>query len=160
MKPHVAKAAELGVTIAVENHVNQALHHPDSIKAFADLNTSPNLGLAFAPHHLHDWQDQIPALIRYAGAKNLPFIYFQEHSEGIFKKTSKEIELQQLPGFGGGLDYRLVVKALRDARFKGVAEIFMHPTPRGIPILPTVGEITAAVNKSRAYLDKCILETA
>ena len=36
----------------------------------------------------------------------------------------------------------------------------MHPTPRGIPILPTVGEITAAVNKSRAYLDKCILETA
>ncbi|MEI6248824.1 MAG: sugar phosphate isomerase/epimerase, partial [Verrucomicrobiota bacterium] len=64
------------------------------------------------------------------------------------------------PGFGGGLDYRLVVKALRDARFKGVAEIFMHPTPRGIPILPTVGEVTAAVNKSRAYLDKCILETA
>jgi sugar phosphate isomerase/epimerase len=160
MKPHVAKAAELGVTIAVENHVNQALHHPDSIKAFADLNTSPNLGLAFAPHHLHDWQDQIPALIRYAGAKNLPFIYFQEHSEGIFKKTSKEIELQQLPGFGGGLDYRLVVKALRDVRFKGVAEIFMHPTPRGIPILPTAGEVTAAVNKSRAYLDKCILETA
>ena len=155
-----AKAAELGVTIAVENHVNQALHHPDSIKAFADLNTSPNLGLAFAPHHLHEWQDQIPALIRYAGAKNLPFIYFQEHSEGIFKKASKEIELQQLPGFGGGLDYRLVVKALRDVRFKGVAEIFMHPTPRGIPILPTVGEITAAVNKSRAYLDKCILETA
>ena len=143
MKPHVAKAAELGVTIAVENHVNQA-----------------NLGIAFAPHHLHEWQDQIPALIRYAGAKNLPFIYFQEHSEGIFKKASKEIELQQLPGFGGGLDYRLVVKALRDVRFKGVAEIFMHPTPRGIPILPTASEVTAAVNKSRAYLDKCILETA
>jgi hypothetical protein len=26
--------------------------------------------------------------------------------------------------------------------------------------LPTAGEVTAAVNKSRAYLDKCILETA
>jgi len=159
MKPHVAKAAELGVTIAVENHVNQALHHPDSLKAFADLNTSPNLGIAFAPHHLHEWQDQIPSLIRYVGAKNLPFIYFQEHSDGIFKKASKEVEMQQLPGNGGGLDYRLVVKALRDVRFKGVAEIFMHPTPRGIPILPTVGEITAAVNKSRAYLDKCLRET-
>jgi sugar phosphate isomerase/epimerase len=160
MKPHVAKAAELGVTIAVENHLNQAPHHPDSIKAFADLNTSPNLGLSFAPHHLHDWQDQIPALIRYSGAKNLPFIYFQEHSEGIFKKVSKEIKLQQLPGFGGGLDYRLAVKALRDVRFQGVAEIFMHPTRRGIPILPTAGEVTAAVNKSRAHLEKCIRETA
>jgi len=160
MKPHVAKAAELGVTIAIENHVSQALHHPDSIKAFADLNTSPNLGIAFAPHHLHEWQDQIPALIRYAGATNLPFVYFQEHSAGIFKKASKEVEMQQLPGYGGGLDYRLVVKALRDVRFKGVAEIFMHPTPRGIPILPTVGEVTAAVNKSRAYLDQCVRETA
>ena len=57
-------------------------------------------------------------------------------------------------------DSEAVVKALRDVRFKGVAEIFMHPTPRGIPILPTAGEVTAAVNKSRAYLDKCILETA
>ena len=160
MKPHVAKAAELGVTIAVENHVNQALHHPDSIKAFADLNASPHLGLAFAPHHLHEWQDQIPALLRYAGAKNLPFVYFQEHSDGIFQKASKEVEMQQLPGYGGGLDYRLVVKALRDVRFKGVAEIFMHPTPRGIPILPTADEVTAAVNKSRAYLDECVRATA
>jgi sugar phosphate isomerase/epimerase len=160
MKPHLAKAAELGVTIAVENHVNQILHHPDSLKAFADLNTSPNLGLAFAPHHLHEWRDQIPDLLRYAGGKNLPFIYFQEFSEGEFKQASKAIEMQQLPGFGGGLDYRLIVKALRDVRFKGVAEIFMHPVPRGLPILPTVGEITAAVNQSRAYVDKCLLETA
>lgn len=160
MKPHLAKAAELGVTIAVENHVNQALHHPDSLKAFADLNTSPNLGLAFAPHHLHEWTDQIPALLRYAGAQNLPFVYFQEHSDGIFQKASKEVEMRQLPGFGGGLDYRLVVKALRDVRFKGVAEIFMHPTPRGIPILPTAAEVTAAVNKSRAYLDECVRATA
>lgn len=160
MKPHLAKAAELGVTIAVENHVNQALHHPDSLKAFADLNTSPNLGLAFAPHHLHEWTDQIPALLRYAGAQNLPFVYFQEHSDGIFQKASKEVEMRQLPGFGGGLDYRLVVKALRDVHFKGVAEIFMHPTPRGIPILPTAAEVTAAVNKSRAYLDECVRATA
>ena len=51
-------------------------------------------------------------------------------------------------------------KALRDVRFKGVAEIFMHPTPRGIPILPTADEVTAAVNKSRAYLDECVRATA
>lgn len=160
MKPHVAKAEELGVTIAIENHIGQVLQHPDSLRYFAEFNRSAHLGVAFAPHHLHPWAEQIPSLIRDLGAKNLPFVYFQEHSAGIFKKASKEIEMQQLPGHGGGLDYRLVVKALRDVHFKGVAEIFMHPTPRGIPILPTVAEVTAAVNKSRAYLDKCLRETA
>jgi sugar phosphate isomerase/epimerase len=160
MKPHVAKAEELGVIIAIENHIGQVLQHPDSLRYFAEFNRSAHLGVAFAPHHLHPWAEQIPSLIRDLGAKNLPFVYFQEHSAGIFKKASKEIEMQQLPGYGGGLDYRLVVKALRDVHFKGVAEIFMHPTPRGIPILPTVAEVTAAVNKSRAYLDKCLRETA
>ena len=159
MKPHVAKAEELGVTIAIENHVGQAIYHPDSLRYFAEFNRSANLGIAFAPHHLHRWADQIPKLLRDLGARNLPFVYFQEHSEGMMKKTSKEIEMQQLPGLGT-LDYRLIVKALRDIGHPGYVEIFMHPTPRGIPILPTVAEITAAIHKSRAYVEKCIAETA
>ena len=159
MKPHVAKAEELGITIAIENHISQAIYHPDSLRYFAELNRSANLGIAFAPHHLFRWADQIPKLIRDLGAKQIPFIYFQEHSEGMMKKTSKEIEMQQLPGLGT-LDYRLIVKALRDIGHTGYVEIFMHPTPRGIPILPTVPEITAAINQSRAYLEKCIAETA
>lgn len=160
MKPHVAKAEELGVTIAVENHVSQALYHPDSLRYFAEFNRSPALGVAFAPHHLHKWADQIPALLRDLGPKNLPFIYFQEHVEGLVKGAPVELELRQLPGFGGGLDYRPVVKALRDIRFDGLVEIFMHPTPRGRPVLPTTAEITAAVNKARSYVEQCVRETA
>ena len=64
--------------------------------------------------------------------------------------------MQQMPGFGGGLDYKPIVKALRDIDYKGYVEIFMHPVPRGIPILPTAAEITAAINKSRAYISKCL----
>ena len=158
MKPHVAKAEELGITIAIENHVGQAVFHPDSLRYFAELNRSANLAIAFAPHHLFRWADQIPKLLRDLGAKNLPFVYFQEHSEGMMKKTSKEIEMQQLPGLGA-LDYRPIVKSLRDIGHTGYVEIFMHPTPRGIPILPTVPEITAAINKSREYVEKCIRET-
>ena len=158
MKPHAEKAQELGVTIAIENHGNSTLSHPDSLRYFAEFNRSQALGIAFAPHHLHQWSEQIPTLIRDLGAKQLPFVYFQEHSEGSQKKMPKEIELQQLPGFGGGLDYRPIVKALSDIRFTGEVEIFMHPTPRGVPILPTAAEITAAVNKSRAYIEKCIAE--
>ncbi len=160
MKPHVAKAEELGITIAIENHVGQAIYHPDSLRYFAEFNRSANLGIAFAPHHLFRWAGEIPKLLRDLGAKQIPFIYFQEHSEGMMKKTTKEIEMQQLPGFGGPLDYRLVVKALRDIGYTGFVEIFMHPTPRGIPILPTAAGITAAINKSRAYVEKCIAETA
>ena len=159
MKPHIAKAEETGIIIAVENHSNQLLHHPDSLRYFAEFNQSPNLGIAFAPHHLHEWESQIPQLIRDLGNKNIPFIYFQEHSQGIFEKVSKEIEMQQLPGFGS-LDYRLIVSALRDIQFTGLAEIFMHPTPRGVPILPTIPEITTAINQSRSYINKCLSETA
>ncbi len=158
MKPHVARAEECGVTIAIENHNKSLLCHPDSLRYFAEFNRSAQLGVAFAPHHLHPWVEQIPALIRDLGAKQIPFVYFQEHSVSSSQKMPKEIELQQLPGFGGGLDYRPIVKALADIRFAGPAEIFMHPMPRGVPILPTAGEITAAVNRSRDYLERCRLE--
>lgn len=160
MKPHIAKAEETGITIAVENHSNQLLHHPDSLRYFAEFNKSPNLGIAFAPHHLHEWESDIPQLIRDLRNENIPFMYFQEHSAGIFEKVSKEIEMQQLPGYGGGLDYRLIVSALRDIHYTGLVEIFMHPTPRGIPILPTIPEITGAINKSRDYIAECLAETA
>ena len=66
--------------------------------------------------------------------------------------------MRQMPG-RGELDYRPIVSALRDIEFSGVAEIFMHPTPRGIPILPTVAQISAAINESRAYVSRCLRET-
>ncbi len=158
MKPHVAKAEENNVVIAIENHDKQLLYHPDSLRYFAEFNHSKHLGVAFAFHHLHQWVGQIPALIRDLGNAQIPFIYFQEHSEGIRTKVPKEIEMKQMPGYGE-LDYRPIVKALRDINYGGYVEIFMHPTPRGIPILPTVPEITAAINKSRAYVEKCLKET-
>jgi len=159
MKPHVAVAEETGVVIAIENHDRQLLYHPDSLRYFAELNRSRHLGVAFAPHHLHAWSDQIPALLRDLGANQIPFMYFQEHSDGIRQKVAKEIEMRQLPGYGT-LDYRPIVKALREIRYTGYVEIFMHPTPRGIPILPTVGEITGAINRSRAYVEQCLREVA
>lgn len=156
MKPQVAAAEEAGITIAVENHDRQLLYHPDSLRYFAEFNRSKHLGVALAFHHLHQFVPEIPALIRDLGNAQIPFIYFQEHSEGIREKVPKEIEMQQMPGFGGGLDYRPIVRALRDIDYKGYCEIFMHPVPRGIPILPTVAEITAAINRSRAYIDRCL----
>ena len=147
MKPHVARAEETGITIAIENHAGQFLYHPDSLKYFAEHNRSDHLGIALAFHHLHPWAQEIPDLIQVLGNRQLPFIYFQEHSAGIQSKVPKEVEMRQMPGFGGGLDYKPIVKVLREIEYSGLVEIFMHPTPRGIPILPTVREIAAAMNR-------------
>jgi len=157
MKPHADAAAEHGITIAIENHSASLLHTPDSIRCWAELNKHPALGVAFAPHHLFDFIDEMPALIRDLGAANLPFVYFQEHGIGSKQKVEKSIELQQMPGFGT-LDYRPILRALREIEFRGWTEIFMHPTPRGIPILPTAAEVTAAVNKSRTHIEALLAE--
>jgi len=155
MKPHVAVAENLGVTIAIENHSGSLLSSVDSMRYFAEFNGSRNLGVAFAPHHLPDAVEQMPKLIEDLGP-NVAFFYAQEYGSGFTEKLPKEKELMQLPGFGGGLDYRPLLTALKKINYQGFVEIFMHPTPRGIPILPTTQEITAAVNKSRAYLESCI----
>jgi len=155
MKPHAVTAEDAGLTIAIENHVGSLLSHPDSLRYFADFNRLPNLGVAFAPHHLHDHVAQIPDLIEHLG-KNLVFFYAQEYGKGFTKKLPKDEEMMQLPGYGGGLDYRPVLAALSRIHYRGWIEILMHPTPRGIPILPTAKEITAAVNKSRKYLESCL----
>ena len=159
MAPHADAAADHGLVIAIENHAGQLLSRPDSIRYFAEFNRHPALGIAFAPHHLHRHVDEIPGLISALGDKNLPFIYFQEHGVGSKKKVEKEIELEQLPG-RGKLDYVPILQALRDIRFTGVAEIFMHPTPRGVPMLGDAGAITDKINESKQYLDACLAKTS
>ena len=155
LKPHYELAEELGVTMAIENHKNSMLSSPDSIRYFVEMNPSKHVGIAFAPHHLHDAVDEIPLLLRECGKENIPFIYFQEYHLSSKQKMSKEDELKQMPGFGT-LDYVPILAALRAIEFDGLAEIFMHPVPRGIPMLPTAEEITGVINESRAYIDECL----
>jgi sugar phosphate isomerase/epimerase len=155
LKPHYELAEELGVTMAIENHKNAMLSSPDSIRYFVELNPSKNVGIAFAPHHLYDAVDDIPKLIRDIGREQLPFFYFQEHHPSSKTKMAKEEELKQMPGFGS-LGYVPILEALKEIRFDGLSEIFMHPVPRGIPMLPTAKEISAVINESREYLEVCL----
>ena len=77
--------------------------------------------------------------------------YAWQHGDGCMTKLPKEQELLQMPG-RGLLDFGPLVKALVDIKYQGWTEIFMHPVPRGIPILETAQEVTAEINKSRDYL--------
>jgi sugar phosphate isomerase/epimerase len=67
----------------------------------------------------------------------------------------KEDELQQMPG-RGKLDWKHLLQALKDIKFTGPTEIFMHPTPRGIPILPTAAETTAEIVRAKNHLDSLL----
>ena len=64
-------------------------------------------------------------------------------------------EMQQLPGFGQ-LDFVPLLQGLKDINYAGWTSVFMHPTPRGIPIMPTIPESTSALNRSKDYLEDCL----
>lgn len=155
MKPHVAAAEEAGVTIAIENHAHALVASLDSLRYFAEFAKSPRLGIALAPYHLPQDPAVMARLIEDLGPKLVHFYAWQE-GRGCFQKLPKHEELEQLPG-RGKLDFRPILAALRKIGYQGWTEIFMHPVPRGVPILPTATEITAEINRARTYLDKAVL---
>ncbi|MHC4170852.1 MAG: sugar phosphate isomerase/epimerase family protein, partial [Planctomycetota bacterium] len=59
----------------------------------------------------------------------------------------------------GKLDFSPIVSALKAAGYHGWTEIFMHPVPRGIPILPTAKEVTDQINRAREYLETCLAKS-
>lgn len=154
MKPHLEGAAENGVTIAIENHGNNLIQSPDSLKWLVELCDDDHLGIALAPYHLDQDEEMLSDLIRTLGNR-IEMFYCWQHGHGCMKKLPKEEELLQLPG-RGELDFTPLLQALKDINYNGWTEIFMHPVPRGIPILDTTGQVTAEINRSRDYLSQCL----
>lgn len=154
MKPHLERAEETGVSIAIENHANALIESPDSLRYLAELSPSKRLGIALAPYHLPQDPALLAGLIRDI-APRLTHFYAWEHGHGCHEKMPKALEMQQLPGYGP-LDFAPIIKALRYIDYQGWTSIFMHPVPRGIPILPDAAQVTQAINRSREYLDALI----
>ena len=161
MKPHLAAAETAGVTIAIENHSSNLINTPDSLKWLAELAPSPYLGIAMAPYHLETLSVDAAghaALIKTLGNR-IAMFYAWQHGMGCMKKLPKEQELLQMPG-RGKLDFTPILGALKQINFNGLTSIFMHPVPRGIPILPTAAQCTTEINRARAYLEKCLSENS
>lgn len=154
LKPHTAAAEEAGVILGIENHSNALLNHPDSLRYLAELGTSPAVGIAYAPYHLPQDPELQAQLIRDIGPKLCHF-YAWEHGYGSVGEMPKAREMQQLPGYGQ-LDFIPILQALKDIGYKGWTSVFMHPVPRGIPILPTIEASTVALNRSKEYLEHCL----
>ena len=151
MKPHTEAAETTGCIVAIENHTHSLIHSPDSIRWFGELPKSPNLGLALAPHHLPQDPQLIAKLAEELGS-GVKFFYAQQHGMGSQTKLPKEQEMLQMPG-RGPLDFRPILAALRKINYQGYTEIFMHPVPRGVPILDSTDAITNEINRARRYLN-------
>ncbi|HRE80273.1 MAG TPA: TIM barrel protein [Opitutaceae bacterium] len=151
MKPTLERAGDAGVKIAIENHSDNIINTPDSLRWLVEFGRGLPLGVALAPYHLPQDAQLMANLIRDLDSSLLLF-YGWEYGKGCMKPMPKNEELMQMPG-RGTLDFKRLVQALRDIRFRGWTEIFMHPTPRGIPILDTASEVTAEINRARRYLE-------
>ena len=151
LKPHLEHARQHGVTIAIENHANSLIFSHDSLKWLAEFTEQENLGIALAPYHLEQEAHSIARLIKSLGDRVKVF-YAWQHGLGCSKKLPKEEELLQLPG-RGDLDFGPIVNALVETDYRGWTTVFMHPVPRGIPILPTMKQVTAEINRAKAYLE-------
>lgn len=154
MKPTVEAATAAGIVIGIENHSGTMLATPDAVRWFAEFSPSPQLGVALAPYHLPQDPVLLGKLIEELGPK-LAHFYAWQYGKGCMTKLPKDEELMQLPG-RGPLDFRPMVAALRRIGYRGWTSVFMHPTPRGIPILPTAGEVTAALLEAQRYLEQCL----
>lgn len=154
MRPTLAVAAETGVQIAIENHSNNLINTPESLRWMLEFSKGLPLGVALAPYHLPQDPALLAGLIRELGDRLLLF-YAWEYGKGCMKPMPLEEELMQLPG-RGVLDYAPLLRALRDIRFAGWTEIFMHPTPRGRPILETAPLVTEEINRARRHLESIL----
>jgi sugar phosphate isomerase/epimerase len=154
MKPHAEAAARHGVTIGIENHGHSLIQSFDSMRWFVEARPSDHIGIALAPYHLPSKPEQIGKLITDLG-DGLVHFYAWQHGKGCMKKLPKEQELLQLPG-RGPMDFTPIVTALKGIHYQGWTSVFMHPVPRGIPILPTAEEVTAEIVKAQNYLKQCL----
>lgn len=158
LRPHVEYAESVGITIGLENHSGGLISSPASIHRLFDLIPSLALGLAMAPSHLPQDEALIAGLMRDLGPR-LVSLQAWEFGHGFIGDIPKDEQYLQLP-HRGPLDWKPMMSALREIEFSGRVEVFMHPTPRGIPIHETTAEVTSEIAAGHAYLQECLAEAS
>jgi sugar phosphate isomerase/epimerase len=150
LRPTLDVAAACGMTIGIENHDHNLIDTADAMRYLADRCADRPLGIALAPYHLPQDATAIATLIGDLGPR-LAHFYAWQYGRGSRTRQPRDDELLQLPG-RGPLDFAPLLAALAKIDYQGLTEIFMHPFPRGVPILDSTAAVTAEINRAREYL--------
>jgi len=154
IEPTLAVAQRAGVTIAIENHANNLIESPDSLRWLAEFATGRPMGIALAPYHLPQDPRLLGSLIEDLGPRLVHF-YAWQHGKGADKELPGDEQRLQMPG-RGSLDFRPLIAALAKINYAGFTEVFMHPVPRGIAIRETTEGVTDEIKRSQSYLESLI----
>jgi len=136
LKPELELCERHDCRLAIENHGGSLLNTLDSVKAFADLNRHPRLGIALAPFHVQSAGESVEEAIRLAGPQ-LFFFYAWQRGQG----------LAQLPGHGP-TDFTPWLAALAAVGYAGWVNPFMHHEPEP-------DAMSEALAKARDSLRSC-----
>jgi sugar phosphate isomerase/epimerase len=153
LKPIIGVAGELGVKLAIENHLNGLLETPDGCRVLAEEIKDKHVGISLAPFHLPQDAELLGQLVADLGNRIL-YYYAWQYGDGSGDLAPSK-QKRQLPGVGP-LDFTPMLAALKRNKFDGYTSIFMHATPRGSALHSTVAEVSAQLNRSREYLDKTL----
>lgn len=153
LKPAFNEAGELGVKLAIENHLNGLLEPPEGLLILAEELRDEHVGIAFAPFHLPQDATLLGKLVGDLGQK-LFYYYAWQYGDGSGNLPAPQ-QKKQLPGVGP-LDFKPMLAALKRNRYEGWTAIFMHPTPRGSALHHSAPEVTAELNRAREHLEDCL----
>jgi sugar phosphate isomerase/epimerase len=146
LRPYLARAEELGVTVCIENHVDRPI---DSIRSMVQLLSevgSPALGLAYAPIHTVALGESVDEALRELREWIRLFYVWDvpRQMTGVawLRDHWRETGLDQLPGYGG-LDFAVLGRSLPDSALSVFAEGMSDWPP---------GWVESELVRSRGYL--------
>lgn len=149
LKPLIAVAGETGAHLAIENHSGGVLATRDAILWLMEMITEKHVGMALAPYHLPQEPETLGRLVGDLGER-MKFFYAWQHGDGSGDIPQPQ-QRKQLPGVGP-LDFKPMLAALKRQRYAGWFSVFMHPTPRGAPVHPTLAETTKELQRAHAFI--------
>lgn len=149
LKPLIAVAGETGAHLAIENHSGGVLATRDAILWLMEMIPEKHVGMALAPYHLPQEPETLGRLVGDLGER-MKFFYAWQHGDGSGDIPQPQ-QRKQLPGVGP-LDFKPMLAALKRQRYAGWFSVFMHPTPRGAPVHPTLAETTKELQRAHAFI--------
>ncbi len=122
LRPVADRARDLGVTLAIENHLDTCIDTTASMIELVERIDHPGLGIALAPIHIYRLNEDVAAAIRALGNR---IALFYAWDWGPTAETNWKDPHEQIPG-RGKIDFPPIFRALHDIGYPRKLCLFAH----------------------------------